>query len=780
MESTSNQFINSINPEEPEDVQEDLEKERSLEQGGTWAKGASEEDNRRYKAFLAYMEEKREESRRILREGEEKKRKGREKEARWDLMKEAVKFLKENSDSWRERRIEECERIRLEEKEDRFAVIRMKKKRYGLTTLSKEERMRLKGRTEEKLLLAKTKSNLWKMARDPAKNDLKEGEAEAWSKLGEGAEEFMEEAWIRKYKEFKEEGSRERKKKEIDVGEKKKEIDTEKLREEEGGRRMVEEEKEKGDKGSTEQVDLTEGVGSILKGEIKTTSSEKFISTLAKTTAKTVSVKRMVAALEGTDQELNPVSRYNFAGLEGPAQGSPAKRRRTWQQVPPSPSTPGPRTLGGTPSSSAGYATATSSSPGPRWRRPRGSTGARTPRKGGCPSPRPVSTLTKGTGSSLRRLPPATPCPGQILAKKLLPSQTEKGSPEKVSLCQEQGPTLAPTGRTFSVLNTRTLSVKPVQGGHIARAGRALGAVHHQHQPDHLLLHQGGHQYGSACPPEVMTGTSASSSQTSWRQNSSEKGGVLELRRKFIEAGSEQSQTPLSSSSSSTTMQTTHSCSDLSTLSSRRLPTAAGRGTMCTSTSTPWSSTQTTGRQSSSSTGTNIPTATPRPSSWSPPSILSIQASSLPWGQEPGARPWPTGTRGVCPSSPSSLELMRSERSPGRSGSLDIISEGGGGQIRGQMEQNIVSLYEQQARYPAQLPLTDFCSANSNVGGGKTTDPLLISTETERTNERADRVTDRGGGQGLVENNIFTLSTKSQGTITRPISSPEPENFIVG
>ena len=203
MESASNQFINSINPEEPEDVQEDLEKERSLEQGGTWAKGASEEDNRRYKAFLAYMEEKREESRRILREGEEKKRKGREKEARWDLMKEAVKFLKENSDSWRERRIEECERIRLEEKEDRFAVIRMKKKRYGLTTLSKEERMRLKGRTEEKLLLAKTKSNLWKMARDPTKKAMKEGEAEAWSKLGEGAKEFMEETWIRKYNEVK-------------------------------------------------------------------------------------------------------------------------------------------------------------------------------------------------------------------------------------------------------------------------------------------------------------------------------------------------------------------------------------------------------------------------------------------------------------------------------------------------------------------------------------------------------------------------------------------------
>ena len=127
MESANNQFVNSINLEEPEDeppeVQEDLEKESSLEQEGIWSKGASEEDNRRYRTFLTYMEEKREESRRILREGEDKKRKGREKEARWDLMKEAVKFLKENSDSWRERRIEECERIRLEEKEDRFAVI---------------------------------------------------------------------------------------------------------------------------------------------------------------------------------------------------------------------------------------------------------------------------------------------------------------------------------------------------------------------------------------------------------------------------------------------------------------------------------------------------------------------------------------------------------------------------------------------------------------------------------------------------------------------------------
>ena len=530
---------------------------------------------------------------------------------------------------------------------------------------------------------------------------------------------------------------------------KKMEIDAGKLEE----KKRIEEE-ERGDKGSTEQVDLTEVDGSNLKGDLETTGSEKFISTLAKT-VKTISVKRMVAALEGTEQELklNPQSKYNFAGLEGPALGSPAKRRRTWQSVPSPPPSPGPRTLGGPTTPSTGYATATSSSPGPRWRRPRGSTGTRTPRKGGCPSPRPVPTLTRGTGSSVSRGTPSTPCPSQNLAKKVSSSQTGNISPEKFSLCQEQGPTLAPSGRTFSVLNTRTLPVKPVQGCHHALAGQALGAVHHPHQPDHLLLHQGGHQYGSACPPEVMTGTSASSSSTSRRNTSSEKGGVLELRKSFIKASSEQSQTQ--SSSSSTTTQRTHLNSSSSTVTTtRRLPTATGRGATCTSTSTTSSSTPTTGRKSTNVTGTHTPTATPSTSSRSPQSILSRQVSSLPWGQEPGARPWPTGTRGVCPSSPSSWGLIRSGRSPGRSRSLDIISVGGGGQIRGQMEQTIVPLYEQQAKYPARMPLTVFCPANSTEGGGKTTDPLLHSTETERTNERAGTVTDRGGGQGLVENNI--------------------------
>ena len=130
------------------------------------------------------MEEKREEARMRLREGEEQKERAKEKEARWDLMKEAAKFLKENSDRWRERQIDECERIKQEEKDDRFAVIKMKRKRYGLKTMSKEEKMRLKERTEDKLLIAKTKSNLWKQARDPQEKEMEEEEEEAWRMRG--------------------------------------------------------------------------------------------------------------------------------------------------------------------------------------------------------------------------------------------------------------------------------------------------------------------------------------------------------------------------------------------------------------------------------------------------------------------------------------------------------------------------------------------------------------------------------------------------------------------
>ena len=112
------------------------------------------------------MEEKREEARLRLQEDEDRKDDARRKEESWDLMKEAVKYLKEKGDRWRERRIEECERIREEEKIDRLALAKEKKKKYGLKRLSKEENSRLKSRTEDRILVSQSKANLWKRYRD--------------------------------------------------------------------------------------------------------------------------------------------------------------------------------------------------------------------------------------------------------------------------------------------------------------------------------------------------------------------------------------------------------------------------------------------------------------------------------------------------------------------------------------------------------------------------------------------------------------------------------------
>ena len=45
-------------------------------------------------------------------------------------------FLRENVDIWRERKIGECERIREEEKKDRLAVAKEKKRKYGINQSS--------------------------------------------------------------------------------------------------------------------------------------------------------------------------------------------------------------------------------------------------------------------------------------------------------------------------------------------------------------------------------------------------------------------------------------------------------------------------------------------------------------------------------------------------------------------------------------------------------------------------------------------------------------------
>ena len=108
------------------------------DQKPTWIKDCKEEDNQRYRELLRYMEDRRVEARENLKREEDRKREASQKKDRWKLLRPSIEFLKEKEWRWRQRRIEEIEKIKEEEKKDRLAVIRKKKKIYGIRKLSKE------------------------------------------------------------------------------------------------------------------------------------------------------------------------------------------------------------------------------------------------------------------------------------------------------------------------------------------------------------------------------------------------------------------------------------------------------------------------------------------------------------------------------------------------------------------------------------------------------------------------------------------------------------------
>ena len=158
-----------------------------------WVRGSSEEDTKRYKELMDYMEEKRVEARELLREENERKERAKEKENSWALLRLSMAYLKEHEEGWRVRKLKECDRIREEEKMDRLAVVREKKRKYGLKRISKEENKRLKRRTEERLEIASAKANLWRRFRDRNKElDMTEEEAEAWEGLRASVMELEE------------------------------------------------------------------------------------------------------------------------------------------------------------------------------------------------------------------------------------------------------------------------------------------------------------------------------------------------------------------------------------------------------------------------------------------------------------------------------------------------------------------------------------------------------------------------------------------------------------
>jgi hypothetical protein len=158
-----------------------------------WVKGSTEEDNRRYRELMDYMEEKRLEARELLKAENDRKARAKKKESSWALLRLSMAYLREHEEGWRVRKMKEFDRIREEEKEDRLAIVREKKRKYGIKRISKEENMRLKKRTEERLEIASAKGNLWKKIREKGQELAETGEdAEAWEGLRTSVMELEE------------------------------------------------------------------------------------------------------------------------------------------------------------------------------------------------------------------------------------------------------------------------------------------------------------------------------------------------------------------------------------------------------------------------------------------------------------------------------------------------------------------------------------------------------------------------------------------------------------
>ena len=115
----------------------------------------------------------------------------RSKRRHWELLRLSIEYLKEHEVKWEKRRLKECTRIREEEKKDRLALVKIKKKKYGMNRVSKEENKRLKSRTEERLELSTAKGNLWKHYRE--NKEMEDDIAKAWEDVRKSVMELEEE-----------------------------------------------------------------------------------------------------------------------------------------------------------------------------------------------------------------------------------------------------------------------------------------------------------------------------------------------------------------------------------------------------------------------------------------------------------------------------------------------------------------------------------------------------------------------------------------------------------
>ena len=116
------------------------------------------------------------------------------REEHWRLLRESVRFLRENEAGCQQRKIKEVDRIMEVEKAERLAIASQKKKRYGIKTLNKEENKRIRERTAQRIEISQAKANYWKMHRGEKKSPNEE-----WMKVREGILMLEERGgWINK------------------------------------------------------------------------------------------------------------------------------------------------------------------------------------------------------------------------------------------------------------------------------------------------------------------------------------------------------------------------------------------------------------------------------------------------------------------------------------------------------------------------------------------------------------------------------------------------------
>jgi hypothetical protein len=97
--------------EREHDKDKEMSEKRQDEQSN-WVKGGGEEDNERYRNFLKYCGDRRQESKLQEEMDKERKKNAERRERQWDLIRLSTEYLKQNEPKWRTIKIKECERIK--------------------------------------------------------------------------------------------------------------------------------------------------------------------------------------------------------------------------------------------------------------------------------------------------------------------------------------------------------------------------------------------------------------------------------------------------------------------------------------------------------------------------------------------------------------------------------------------------------------------------------------------------------------------------------------------